>query len=712
MKHVTFHLPSFLRRVRIHGGEFDSSARAMNRVSEESSLMTYERAFFAQAEPRIVRGSTIERKQMSTKTTFKRIALVAVAALGFGVLSVVPSQAAVSGVIVTTTDGTATLLNSDSRTAASIKIQFLAQAGKEDSITVSIVPAAALPPDANIGGAGFFWTESSTSTGSANHPLIDTATANSAVAGPVVPRAAIYPETKFRVKAPVGTSTDSVNGTFSTTVKFSLGETNTATSGSTIKSGTYSFNAIVSSVQASGQVVTVHPFNIVVAAAPVTAPKVPAAANAKAFLQAMNAYPTGTVLADSVTAGSLVIGSTNVGIIRVSNFDVADAPALDTLTVSMTGPGFLVVGGVSGRSFVVAPAETHDIGVRADGTSGDAKVTLTTAAGASFVKTVTFFDTKPAKATATVVKAFIKAGTAGVADVFAVVVTDALGNAITNTAAAVTAAPTDTTTTVGGAATCTWNVAGAAYHCTIAGKAADKFGPVAYTITATGTDTAKTKVTTTATVTFADNVATKAVLAGPATGTPGATVEYTLTLTEKNGYPVADQTYGVNSAGGVLFSTATGSTVASGWPTDGVPFTSSDSYTSKSGVITSEGTLPIAGTASLSLTLVGDGLQTLAANAIDKTIGKTKVTVSTDVANPGVDAATDAANEATDAANAATDAALAAAEAADAATSAAQEASDAVAALSESVTKLIAGLQAQIKSLAAVVAKIAKKVKA
>jgi hypothetical protein len=89
-----------------------------------------------------------------------------------------------------------------------------------------------------------------------------------------------------------------------------------------------------------------------------------------------------------------------------------------------------------------------------------------------------------------------------------------------------------------------------------------------------------------------------------------------------------------------------------------------------------------------------------------------KISAVLPIANPSADAATDAANEATDAANAATDAALAAAEAADAATSAAQEASDAVAALSESVTKLIAGLQAQIKSLAAVVAKIAKKVKA
>ena len=38
---------------------------------------------------------------MSTKTTFKRIALVAVAALGLGVLSVAPSSATVSALTVT-----------------------------------------------------------------------------------------------------------------------------------------------------------------------------------------------------------------------------------------------------------------------------------------------------------------------------------------------------------------------------------------------------------------------------------------------------------------------------------------------------------------------------------------------------------------------------------------------------------------------------------
>jgi hypothetical protein len=55
--------------------------------------MTYVSVLEAQADPGIVPGSTIERKKMSTKTIYKRIALVAVAALGAGVLSVAPASA-------------------------------------------------------------------------------------------------------------------------------------------------------------------------------------------------------------------------------------------------------------------------------------------------------------------------------------------------------------------------------------------------------------------------------------------------------------------------------------------------------------------------------------------------------------------------------------------------------------------------------------------
>ena len=54
---------------------------------------------------------------MSTKTTFKRIALVAVAALGLGVLSVAPSQATVFGETLTIDSATDTATVGDTATA-------------------------------------------------------------------------------------------------------------------------------------------------------------------------------------------------------------------------------------------------------------------------------------------------------------------------------------------------------------------------------------------------------------------------------------------------------------------------------------------------------------------------------------------------------------------------------------------------------------------
>ena len=91
-------------------------------------------------------------------------------------------------------------------------------------------------------------------------------------------------------------------------------------------------------------------------------------------------------------------------------------------------------------------------------------------------------------------------------------------------------------------------------------------------------------------------------------------------------------------------------------------------------------------------------------------VGSATITVGGGVDNATT--ATDAAAEATDAANAATDAANAAAEAADAATAAAQDAADAVAALSTQMAALIAQLKSQLTALTNLVIKIQKKVKA
>jgi hypothetical protein len=75
----------FPRRVRIHGGECGAVARALHHEAKiQTSPAVEENVFF----------TTNERKSMSTKTTLKRIALVAVSALGLGLFAAVSPASA------------------------------------------------------------------------------------------------------------------------------------------------------------------------------------------------------------------------------------------------------------------------------------------------------------------------------------------------------------------------------------------------------------------------------------------------------------------------------------------------------------------------------------------------------------------------------------------------------------------------------------------
>jgi len=100
MRRLQFKFPN---QIRIFGWDFGSSARAMNQAGGKDSLMTYESVPTAQADLGKVSRSTTERKSMSTKTSIKRIALVAVAALGFGMVSTVAANAAITGATPTLT---------------------------------------------------------------------------------------------------------------------------------------------------------------------------------------------------------------------------------------------------------------------------------------------------------------------------------------------------------------------------------------------------------------------------------------------------------------------------------------------------------------------------------------------------------------------------------------------------------------------------------
>ena len=136
----------FLRRVRIHGGECGAVARALHHEAQKDALMSYEqslvtteKAVLRQADLEKASKSTIERKQMSTKTTLKRIALVAVSALGFGVLtSVAPATAGDGRVASAITIGAAPSFRTGQVNIIPITVTYPAANVLADTTTVTV----------------------------------------------------------------------------------------------------------------------------------------------------------------------------------------------------------------------------------------------------------------------------------------------------------------------------------------------------------------------------------------------------------------------------------------------------------------------------------------------------------------------------------------------------------------------------------------------
>ena len=124
----------FLRQVRIRAEEWDAVARALHLKAETRSLPAVKEN---------VSFTTIERKQMSNKTSFKRLALAVVVSLGFGVLSTGPTQAVVNSDTLTlsATTGTATIGQaSDTASAKTVTLSYLATNPTDSmSVVVSLV---------------------------------------------------------------------------------------------------------------------------------------------------------------------------------------------------------------------------------------------------------------------------------------------------------------------------------------------------------------------------------------------------------------------------------------------------------------------------------------------------------------------------------------------------------------------------------------------
>jgi hypothetical protein len=359
---------------------------------------------------------------MSTKTNFKRIALVAVAALGLGLLSSAPSQAAVDQVVISgVANGTASPIKADSTTAATFTVTAMMNVAG-DYLQVSLVP--------KIGTTATAWVN-----------LVDTKAAstyvdtNIASTGPVLGTAAKNARSLALVNNHANTrgTLDTV-GVFGgvTSGKFDVAtDTTVVTNGfvsagfrvqieslpasAELAAGTYSYTAIIRSFDAGtvNALKTVYQdVSIVVslsAAATASAATLVNGAQSSITLGNTVANLSGTTSTstDSTIAVLSTAGTTAAGFVRVRLRNAAGGNAQESVTATISAGRIGVTGGTSfGRNVTFAytanmvTAGFVDLEIQPDGTAGTATIGVSTTSWTAAGKSVSFYSSTPDKITA------------------------------------------------------------------------------------------------------------------------------------------------------------------------------------------------------------------------------------------------------------------------------------------------------------------------
>jgi len=596
---------------------------------------------------------------MSTKTTFKRIALVAVAALGLGVLSVAPSSAGGRLDNLTTLTGVVTSVATGETASATTVASFIpTTTGGVDTLTVT---------------ASFVGTPNGTNP-EMRFAVVDSSTGALPVASAqgATPSVTLY--------AP-GTAA------ISATLQLNLITTSSTTAG-TYRVVVYTdLNGVTTEVAAPQYI----SFTVT-------------AADTKATGASTSTLQEGTSNVNTENIDSTVVASKSITAAQAANIKVVQknstSTANESFTAVVSGPGYITSGAsasgtrpTSGAGITVKAGDY--VHVWSTGTAGTATITMTSISGVVLgTETVKFYgDVTKIAQTQSVPLKIGRAGGYATAEAFTISATDALGIArpgltITGTSSNVNVVGS---VTVAADATTPGDYL-VSYTTSASSKSGDK-ATITFKTVDPAVTTSVAYLSTTADVTIGGAVAKEVITLDKASYSPGEQMIITITATDASGNPVYDgKATPALTSNKSINGLAVAGTYSGG---------KADSQTRDAGVVINAYTAYAPATG---------GEFVIKATSGNATADVISVTAT--VADAGLDAATDAANEATDAANAATDAALAAADAADAATAAAQDASDAVAALSASVSKLISSLRAQITSLTNLVIKIQKKVRA
>jgi len=331
---------------------------------------------------------------MSTTTNFKRVALVAVAALGLGVISVVPANATASNLAVEVTAGTALNGKSDSSTAATVSISGLTDTGVSDSLTVTFI---AKDISANRSAvARMSYLETTTPDGGT---LVSSAARSGAVtAATTIGTTNGTADSKVAGAAPFvvyGTGAGYLGAKFVVQLESLTAQLDTA--------GTFTYTALVNSYTGSVNTQSVSKDFTITIAALASASTTVDSSKTTAFLNAGTSVAT----VDSSFAVVATASDTVHGTLSVRSYNASSVAAPESVTVTISGAGILKSGTVSGTSLVInsnggSGTSNGDISVLADGRAGVGTITVSTTTKTFSPKTITFYAKAAKTITATV----------------------------------------------------------------------------------------------------------------------------------------------------------------------------------------------------------------------------------------------------------------------------------------------------------------------
>ena len=295
--------------------------------------------------------------------SFKKIALGLAAAMSFGVLSALPTSAAVIAPTLTIDSATDTIVTGETATAV-VTLSFISETSADTATVLSAM-----------------FTQPSGSSKSATLALLETTTATVAIAA--------------------GNLSADINSTVNTpgyvTAKFTVSLV------APTVAGTYEAR-IITTKPATGPSVA---WTVTVKAADIT----PSAATTTSIL---NAGEVTTATADATVFAPKATSTDAAAVIVVTPKNAAGGPATEAILATVSGSGLIGYGtnattmSSAGRSIVI-PTGNY-IGIFADGTAGVGTITLTTLTGTVIATEQVTFYGDIATIVATPVKSVIAVG--------------------------------------------------------------------------------------------------------------------------------------------------------------------------------------------------------------------------------------------------------------------------------------------------------------